>query len=245
MVPAARSRARRADTLDEYPYIVALSLERSVAGGGHLRPSGAREDDSTRMRDFMVAARTLLEGTTAESIAAVRRIVASDFRDPEGLFYLARHLAHLRQVRPALELFDASSPAGSSVFRRWPAIPGSTRCAGNRLSRGCFARPRPSIARLRRRSPSFRVNRCWASRAFLERDFGTGTGIRTPVPWLRNAAGDLDGLRLRRFCWGFRTDLRAVSVVDGRFRAQSFKNLSSGQHPSAFSPSIDRTSESS
>ncbi len=36
---------------------------------------------------------------------------------------------------------------------------------------------------------------------------GTGTGIRTPVPWLRNAAGDLDGLRLRRFCWGFRTDL--------------------------------------
>jgi hypothetical protein len=28
---------------------------------------------------------------------------------------------------------------------------------------------------------------------------GTGTGIRTPVPWLRNAAGEIDGLRLRRF----------------------------------------------
>ena len=30
----------------------------------------------------------------AESIAAVGRVVASDFRDPEGLFYLSRHLAH-------------------------------------------------------------------------------------------------------------------------------------------------------
>jgi len=56
---------------------------------------------------------------------------------------------------------------------------------------------------------------------------GTGTGIRTPVPWLRNAAGDLDGLRLRRFCRGFCTDLWVVSGPNGRFRAQSFKNLSS------------------
>ena len=52
---------------------------------------------------------------------------------------------------------------------------------------------------------------------------GTGTGIRTPVPWLRNAAGDLDGLRLRRFCWCFRTDLRGVLVLNRPFRAQSFK----------------------
>ena len=60
------------------------------------------------------------------------------------------------------------------------------------------------------------------------RIFGTGTGIRTPVPWLRNAAGDLDGFRLRRFSWVFRTHLRVVAVVVGRFRGQSFKNLSSG-----------------
>ena len=32
-----------------------------------------------------------------------------------------------------------------------------------------------------------------------EVNVGTGTGIRTPVPWLRNAAGDVGGLRLRRF----------------------------------------------
>src|SRR4051794_14499421 len=35
--------------------------------------------------------------------------------------------------------------------------------------------------------------------------------------------------RLRRFCWGFRADLREVSVADGRSRAQRFKNLSRGQ----------------
>jgi len=57
------------------------------------------------MRDFMVAARTLLEGDDAQR-AAVNRIVASDFKDPEALFYLARHLSHLQQVRPALALFE-------------------------------------------------------------------------------------------------------------------------------------------
>jgi hypothetical protein len=34
-------------------------------------------------------------------------------------------------------------------------------------------------------------------------------GIRTPVPWLRNAAGDLDGLRLRA------PSPRVRSAVDG------------------------------
>ena len=87
----------------------------------------------TRLRDFIVAARTLLEGNTAESIAAVGRIVASDFRDPEGLFYLSRHLAHLNEAGQRSICLDASSPADSSVFRRWPAIRGSTRCAASRF----------------------------------------------------------------------------------------------------------------
>jgi len=68
------------------------------------------------MRDFMVAARTLLEGDDAQSVAAVNRIVASDFRDPEGLFYLARHLARLQQVPPALELFERVVEGGFFCF---------------------------------------------------------------------------------------------------------------------------------
>ena len=71
---------------------------------------------STRMHDFMVAARTLLEGDHAHSIVAVNRIVGSDFRDPEGLFYLARHLSHLGQVKPALELFERVVQGGFFCF---------------------------------------------------------------------------------------------------------------------------------
>ena len=68
------------------------------------------------MRDFMVAARTLLEGDRAQSVAAVNRIVASDFSDPEGLFYLTRHLSHLEQVEPALELFERVVDGGFFCF---------------------------------------------------------------------------------------------------------------------------------
>ena len=105
------------NTLHENPYIVALSL--GALGRTEEAISGLRELEkttSTRMHDFMVAARTLLEGDDAHSIVAVNRIVASDFRDPEGLFYLARHLSHLRQVKPALELFERVVQGGFFCF---------------------------------------------------------------------------------------------------------------------------------
>jgi len=80
--------------IEDNPYIVAVSLaevgrkDEAVVG---LR--ALEEKVKTRMRDFIIAARTLFEGDTAGSIAAVKRIVASEFSDPEGLFYLTRHLA--------------------------------------------------------------------------------------------------------------------------------------------------------
>ena len=64
----------------------------------------------------MVAARTLLEGNAAESVAAVSRIVASGFRDPEGLFYLTRHLAHLNEIDRALDLFRRVVAGGFFCF---------------------------------------------------------------------------------------------------------------------------------
>jgi hypothetical protein len=53
----------------------------------------------------MVAARCLIEGNRANSLAAVNRVLSSDFSDPEGLYYLARHLAHLNEVNRSLETF--------------------------------------------------------------------------------------------------------------------------------------------
>ena len=91
--------------LAESPYIASISLaevRRADAAIPLLRELESKT--STRMRDFMVSARALLEGNRAESIAAVRRIVESGFRDPEGLFFLSRHLAHLGESAAALEL---------------------------------------------------------------------------------------------------------------------------------------------
>jgi eukaryotic-like serine/threonine-protein kinase len=101
----------------EAPYIVSLSL--AALGRGDEAVSLLRQLEQTtqtRMRDFMIAARTLIEGDPAESIAAVARIVASDFRDPEGLFYLSRHLAHLNEVDSALNLFERVVAGGYFCF---------------------------------------------------------------------------------------------------------------------------------
>jgi tetratricopeptide (TPR) repeat protein len=101
----------------EAPYIAAISL--TAVGHGNEAVSVLRELEQktqTRMRDFMIAARTLIEGNAAESIAAVGRIVASDFRDPEGLFYLSRHLAHLNEVDSALTLFERVFAGGYFCF---------------------------------------------------------------------------------------------------------------------------------
>jgi hypothetical protein len=72
--------------------------------------------NKTRIREFIIAGRALLEGDHEESIAAVNRILASDFDDPEGLFYLSRHLAHLHETGPALELFARVVKKGYFCF---------------------------------------------------------------------------------------------------------------------------------
>src|SRR5215831_5954217 len=82
--------------IEENPYIVAIAMAQVGKDGEAvqaLRP--LEEKTKTRMRDFMGAARTLIEGDATASIAAVGRIVSSEFSDPEGLFYLTRHLARL------------------------------------------------------------------------------------------------------------------------------------------------------
>ena len=106
--------------MEDNPYIVAVSL----AEGGRkdealpmLRTLEAKL--KTRMRDFIMAARTMIEGNAAASVAAVGRIVASEFSDPEGLFYLTRHLAHLNQADSALDLLERVVGGG---FFCYPAM---------------------------------------------------------------------------------------------------------------------------
>jgi hypothetical protein len=69
----------------------------------------------------MTAARTMIEGDEERSVAAIRRIINSEFGDPEGLLYLTRHLAHLNQVDAAVELF--ARVIGGGIFC-YPAMSG-------------------------------------------------------------------------------------------------------------------------
>jgi eukaryotic-like serine/threonine-protein kinase len=93
--------------LDDNPYIVTLSMAEMGRGNEAAAALGTLEQKiKTRMRDFMMAARTMIEGDADGSIAAVGRILNSAFSDPEGLFYLTRHLAHLNQADAALELLE-------------------------------------------------------------------------------------------------------------------------------------------
>src|SRR5262249_3965731 len=106
--------------LDEAPYVGALSraaLGRSAETIHELRDLEPKTH--TRFHDFMIAARTLLEQNRLESVRAIGRIVASEFRDPEALFYLARHLAHLGEPGQALDVFRRAIAGG---FFCYPAM---------------------------------------------------------------------------------------------------------------------------
>jgi DNA-binding winged helix-turn-helix (wHTH) protein/tetratricopeptide (TPR) repeat protein len=109
----ARVAATRAG---EFPYIVPLSM--AALGRKAEALDVVRELESqipTRVRDLVTGARTLLEGKPAESIAAIKRF-ASNFRDPEPLFYSSRHLAHLGEIEFAIELMARVIDGGFFCF---------------------------------------------------------------------------------------------------------------------------------
>jgi DNA-binding winged helix-turn-helix (wHTH) protein/tetratricopeptide (TPR) repeat protein len=110
--------------IEEFPYIVPLALAALERGEEALPVLRELEQKTkTRIRDFIIAARALLEKDITESVAAVNRIIASDFQDPEGLFYLSRHLAHLNEVGPALQLFKRVVTGGYFCFPAMAADP--------------------------------------------------------------------------------------------------------------------------
>jgi hypothetical protein len=99
--------------ISSYPYIVAVSMAELGRGADAIPALRELEPKvPARIRDFTVAARTWLEGNVHESIAAIGRVTASDFRDPEGLFYLARLLAHLREPDAAIAQLERAVDGG-------------------------------------------------------------------------------------------------------------------------------------
>lgn len=106
--------------MEEYPYIVIIALCETGRTAEAVPMARALEEKiKTRMSDFNRAARTMMEGDSAGSIEAAKRIVDSNFSDPEGLFYLTRHLAHLNEIEPALALLERVVAGG---FFSYPAM---------------------------------------------------------------------------------------------------------------------------
>jgi len=103
--------------LEDNPYIVGLSMAEAGRGSEAIPVLRALEEKvKTRLRDFIVAVRALIEGDSAGSVAAIGRVLDSGFSDPEALLYLTRHLAHLGQVGSAGELFARVVAGGHFCF---------------------------------------------------------------------------------------------------------------------------------
>jgi tetratricopeptide (TPR) repeat protein len=106
--------------LEEFPYIVPIAFMAAHREKETLPALRELEQKTkTRIRDFIIAVRALIENDSGESIAAVNRIIASDFQDPEGLFYLSRHLSHLGQIEPALQILERVVNGG---YHCYPAM---------------------------------------------------------------------------------------------------------------------------
>jgi len=108
----------------DFPYIVPLAL--AELGRGEESLPVLRDVEGkvpTRRRHVVVAARALLEGRIADSVAAIQAMLSPDFRDPEGRFYVARHVARYGDADAALSQLEGIVADGFScypVFERDP-----------------------------------------------------------------------------------------------------------------------------
>ena len=71
------------------------------------------------LQEFLGSVHALVEGRAEASVNALKRIIAADFKDPEGLFYVARQLAYLGQHEDALHTLARATLRG---FHCYPAL---------------------------------------------------------------------------------------------------------------------------
>ena len=77
---------------------------------------GKEQTAASRIGQIIHGVRSLLEGNRVEAIATIQRIASSDFRDPEGLYYLARQLAYAGAAEDAIALLDRATAAGFCCY---------------------------------------------------------------------------------------------------------------------------------
>jgi serine/threonine protein kinase/tetratricopeptide (TPR) repeat protein len=114
---------RALDTcVGDFGYSVALTLAalgRTDEAIVLLREREAKTQPARLAKLYFVSLRALLEGNREESLRAIEEFRKATFRDPEGLFYIARQSAYLGEQTTALELLSRAIERG---FFCYPAM---------------------------------------------------------------------------------------------------------------------------
>jgi serine/threonine protein kinase len=105
----------------DFGYAVAVSLAALGRGAEAVPLLRAKEQLKPGKLGhlYLVAMRALLEGKREESLAATDELMKGTFRDPEGIFYLARQLSFLNEKEKALEMLSRAIQNG---FFCYPAM---------------------------------------------------------------------------------------------------------------------------
>ena len=101
----------------EAPVVVAfslVSLGRQQEAIDFLLAREAKVPPQIRL--IIAALRALLEGRREDALAGIRAIAAGNFRDPEGLYYLARTLAFLEAGDDAIAVLQRATAAGFNCY---------------------------------------------------------------------------------------------------------------------------------
>ena len=101
----------------DFPYIVPLAL--MELGRGNEALPALREVEGripTRRRHVVTAAIALLEGRIDDSVVAIQGMLSPDFRDPEGRYYVARHVARYGDPDLALSQLEGIVADGFACF---------------------------------------------------------------------------------------------------------------------------------
>jgi len=106
---------------DDFGYFLGLAL--ALLGRTDEAVSILREKEQLHTphlgRLYLISLRALLETQREESLQASQELMKATFRDPEGMYYLARQLSYLGQEAPALEMMSRAIAQG---FFCYPAM---------------------------------------------------------------------------------------------------------------------------
>ena len=103
-------------------YVFLISLGLLGRSEEALEWTRTLEAKGSRIPVLTAAARTLLEGRGRDSIDSLRDFAAT-FRDPEGVYYIARHLSHVGEPGLALPLLRRAVDGGYFCYPAMAADP--------------------------------------------------------------------------------------------------------------------------